>query len=86
MVSRAAASGAADDDALAMPFGKFKGVAVAELPISYIVWLLLGPNTHSRSVLGNYRSLQRQHPRLFFALCNRLLDYVTTLRDMHDHS
>jgi uncharacterized protein (DUF3820 family) len=40
-----------------MPFGKFKGLAIADLPVSYLEWFLKKNNEFPKGKLGDMMSI-----------------------------
>ena len=61
-------------------FGRFRGHTVSSVPITYVIWLLVGPTTTSEcSLVGNYSWLKRVHPHMFEALKKRLVLYIEEL-------
>ena len=62
-----------------MTFGKYKDIKVSELPYSYVVWLLCGPNRLNPDQYGNYDFLKRSEPNTFIALKSRLMNDIRHL-------
>ena len=62
-----------------LTFGKYKDWKISDLPYSYVVWLMCGPNSLNPDELGNYDFLKRCNPDTFTCLKGRLISDIKDL-------
>ena len=76
---------ASDVNDARMTFGKYSGKMVSEVPINYIVWLMVGKNTDQTSRecrvqrIGNYTYVKDNFPTVFRVLKHKLIKYINDL-------
>ena len=62
-----------------MTFGKHNGKPVTEVPISYVMWLLVDKSTDNPCQRGNHDWIKANDPAVFQALKQRLHAHIESL-------
>ena len=62
-----------------MTFGKHNGKPISDVPISYVMWLLVDKSTDNTSKRGNYDWIKANDPTVFQALKQRMHAHVAAL-------
>ena len=62
-----------------MTFGKHNGKPISDVPISYVMWLLVDKSTDNPSKRGNYDWIKANDPTVFQALKQRMHAHVAAL-------